>query len=143
MVFSYSGDAPTDKDRVRLLIADTRQEDADGNSIYVFEDEELEIFLAQTGDRIFGAAALAIRSRIADLARSATVKIGGQGLGVTMSFDEAMGRLEKLAASYEERERGDYASSVLDWRDDDVETLAAMRQDVLLDGTTGEDYDFA
>lgn len=143
MVFSYSGDAPTAKDKVRLLIADTREKDSDDNLIYVFEDEELETLLAETGNEIYGAAALAIRSRVADLARTATIKIGGQGLGVTMTFDEATKRLMALADKYEEREADNQAASVLDWRDQDVEELQQMRRDVMLDSSTGEDYDFA
>ena len=142
MAFSYSGDNPTEVHKIRLLIGDTREKDGSGNLIYIFEDEELDLLLTETGGNVYGAASLAIRSRLAEMARTATVRVGGSGLGATISFDEASKRLEKLADKYEERERDSAAVEIVDWRDSDIEDLAQLRSDVVLDGSTGSGFEF-
>lgn len=142
MSFSYSGDAPTDVHKIRLLTGDTREKDSAGATIYVLEDEEIDTLLGQVGSSIFAAAALAIRSRLAELARAATVRVGGSGLGATLSFDDAYQRLEKLAEHYESREAEAVVSEVDDWSDSDVEYLETLRNDVLLDRESAESAEF-
>ncbi|RLC65541.1 MAG: hypothetical protein DRI01_00580 [Chloroflexi bacterium] len=53
MSFTYDPSTDTDRNRLRNLLADT------DSSNYLFTDEELDLFLAQSGNDVFWAASFA------------------------------------------------------------------------------------
>lgn len=134
MVFSYSTDEPTTVHKVRLVLSDSNEKDAKGNTVYIFHDEELQFFLDQNRDNIWGAAADAIMARIADLARVFTYKFGRAGAGaVEVSVADARASLMALAKGYRERANSEQATEIHDWSLQDLEDLEV--------GILGRTYD--
>ena len=67
MAFTYSSDATSSRDRLRLQLADTTS----GSGNYVFEDGELDAFLSRADSDINLAAAMACRSLAVNHAKRA------------------------------------------------------------------------
>lgn len=115
MVFSYSDDAPTEVHKVRLLISDTVQKDADDRQLYVFEDEEIGTLLDMVGQSLYAAAAQALRSRMIDLAKAYSYKLGRQQGGLEVSTKDSMAALEGMAAIYDQRAADSADTQYIDW----------------------------
>lgn len=116
----------TDRTDCRLLIADT---DAANE---LFSDAEIDTFLA-LGTSVYGAAALALRSRISDLARTFETRIGGGAATVAISTKEAALRLEVLADKYERLDRESFPAEVVSWADPDLDELKTINRDYRYD----------
>ena len=71
MAFSYTAGSTAERDRVRLEIGDT------DSSRVLFEDAELDDFLAQEGDSILGSAARACETLAVRFARDFTFSADG------------------------------------------------------------------
>jgi hypothetical protein len=127
VVFSYSGDAPSAVHKVRLMIADTRERDAAGAEVYIFDDEELQTLLDLHSGNLYAAAAAALRARMADLARAYSITAGSKASGgISVSADTPLQALEKLADRYEQRAAQADGPELLDWSAQDLNDLEAM-----------------
>ena len=123
MAFSYSDDAPTEVHKVRLLITDTVEKDADGRILYVFEDEEIGTVLDLVSQSLFGAAAQCLRMRMADMAKAYTYKLGRQQGGVEVSTKDSVAALEKLIAMYESKAADGQDFAYVDWSMQELDDL--------------------
>lgn len=99
MSFSYSPGAPSSRDYLRLIIGDTSA------TLYVFEDEELDMYLSlpTVGGEVQLAAAQAIRTLAVNQAKQALYySINGLTMDrrrVAPTLLEAAAQLEKTAIS--------------------------------------------
>jgi hypothetical protein len=96
MAFTYTAGSTSERDRVRLEIGDT-----DGTRV-LFEDAELDDFLAQEGDDVMGSAARACEVLAVRFARDYTFSADGS------SFQKGTlsQTYEKLAKRLRARARG-------------------------------------
>ena len=75
MAWTYAPICVTDKDRVRLLISDTDEDNP------LFEDEEIDLFLAMSTQSVARAAGMAARTLGAKFSKSATKQVGDLRIG--------------------------------------------------------------
>ena len=96
MAFSYTAGSTADRDRVRLEIGDTDQDRI------LFEDAELDDFLAQEGEDVMGSSARACEVLAVRFARDYTFSADGS------SFQKGTlsQTYEKLAKRLRARARG-------------------------------------
>lgn len=116
----------TDRTDCRLLIADT------DSSNELFSDGEIDTFLT-LGVSVYGAAALALRSRISDLSRTFETRIGGGAATVAISTKDAALRLEVLADKYEMLDRDNFAAEIVSWADPDLDEVKTLNRDYRYD----------
>ena len=114
MAFSYSDDAPTEVHKVRLLISDTVEKDGD-RTLYVYEDEEIGTILDMVGQSVFGAAAQCLRTRMVDLSKAYTYKLGRAQGGLEVSTKDSVAALMKLAEMYESKAADSTDTEYVDW----------------------------
>lgn len=126
VAFTYSTDNPTDVHRLRLLIADTTEKDSAGVRLYVYEDEELQTMLDLNAGVLLATAAMALRTRIADLAQTYTVQANARGSGVTISSKDSVAALQALADKYDERAAQSAPAELHDWSAADLNDLEAL-----------------
>ena len=94
MAFSYTAGSTDERDRVRLEIADTDEERA------LFQDAELDDFLTQEGNSIYGASARACETLAVRFARDFTFSADGASFqkgNVTQMFMNQAKRLRRQA----------------------------------------------
>lgn len=94
MAFTYSSDCTTDRDRTRLLVADTVD---DG---HLFEDGEVDAALDMR-ESPFGAAAMLIRSAAVNKARRAVML---RSMDVDLDDTKALQFLLKVADRLDEQD---------------------------------------
>ena len=95
MAFSYTAGSTADRDRVRLEIADTDEERV------LFQDAELDDFLAQEGNSVYGASARACETLAVRFARDFTFTADGASFqkgSVTQMFMAQAKRLRRRAS---------------------------------------------
>jgi len=97
MAFTY--DSTTSRGRVRLLVGDT---DTAVAANQIFEDAEIDAFLALADSDVWGAAAAACRSIAASASRSA---IAWRELHTSVDKKDVPKMFLELAAKYEARSR--------------------------------------
>ena len=96
MAFSYTAGSTADRDRVRLEIGDT---DSDRP---LFEDAEIDDFLAQEGNSILGSAARACETLAVRFAREFTFSADGASFqkgSLTQMYSQQAKRLRRQARS--------------------------------------------
>ena len=94
MAFSYTAGSTADRDRVRLEIGDT-----DSDRV-LFQDAELDDFLAQEGDNIIGASARACETLAVKFARDFTFSADGASFQkgqITVHYEKLGRRLRNRA----------------------------------------------
>lgn len=94
MAFTYTAGSTAERDRVRLEIGDT---DADRA---LFQDAELDDFLAQEGDDIYGSAARACETLAVRFAREFTFSADGSSFqkgNITQMYMNQAKRLRRRA----------------------------------------------
>jgi len=94
MAFSYTAGSTADRDRVRLEIGDTDEDRI------LFQDAELDDFLAQEGNSILGASARACETLAVRFARDFTFSADGASFqkgSVTQMFTAQAKRLRRQA----------------------------------------------
>jgi hypothetical protein len=94
MAFSYTAGSTADRDRVRLEIGDTDSERV------MFQDAELDDFLAQEGNSILGASARACETLAVKFARDFSFTADGASFqkgNVTQMFMNQAKRLRRQA----------------------------------------------
>jgi hypothetical protein len=94
MAFSYTAGSTAERDRVRLEIGDT-----DSDRV-LFQDAELDDFLAQEGESIMGAAAKACETLAVKFARDYTFSADGgsfQKGNITVMYQKLARRLRNRA----------------------------------------------
>jgi hypothetical protein len=94
MAFSYTAGSTSDRDRIRLEIGDTDSDRA------LYEDAELDDFLAQEGDSVMGASARACEVLAIRFARDYSFSADGgsfQKNQVTMMYQKLARRLRNRA----------------------------------------------
>lgn len=113
MPFSY--DVTTAAGKVRLLAVDNR---SDG---YIFEDDEIDVFLELQSDSVYRAAALALETIAADqalcLKRITSLDLSTDGPATAKALREQAAALREQAKEAEAREDGgafDIAEMVVD-----------------------------
>lgn len=106
---SFTYDPATSRGRVRLLCRDTVA------ATYLFEDEEVDAFLALTGSEVLPAAALALRTVAANEVlvqkRIRLLDLQTDGPAEARELRELA---DKLEAGYEDAGGFDWAEMVLD-----------------------------
>ena len=94
MAFSYTAGSTADRDRVRLEIGDTDEDRI------LFQDAELDDFLAQEGNSILGAAARACETLATRFARDFTFTADGASFqkgNITQMYMNQAKRLRRQA----------------------------------------------
>ena len=94
MAFSYTAGSSADRDRVRLEIGDTDSDRA------LFQDAELDDFLSQEGNSIYGASARACETLAVKFARDFTFSADGASFqkgSVTQMYMAQAKRLRRRA----------------------------------------------
>ena len=94
MAFSYTAGSTADRDRVRLEIGDTDE------ARILFQDAELDDFLAQEGNSLLGASARACETLAVKFARDFTFSADGASFqkgSVTQMFMAQAKRLRRQA----------------------------------------------
>jgi len=94
MAFSYTAGSTADRDRVRLEIGDTDE------ARILFQDAELDDFLAQEGNSLLGASARACETLAVRFARDFTFSADGASFqkgSVTQMFMAQAKRLRRQA----------------------------------------------
>ena len=94
MAFSYTAGSTADRDRVRLEIGDTDE------GRILFQDAELDDFLAQEGNSLLGASARACETLAVKFARDFTFSADGASFqkgSVTQMFMAQAKRLRRQA----------------------------------------------
>ena len=94
MAFSYTAGSTADRDRVRLEIGDTDEDRI------LFQDAELDDFLAQEGNSLLGASARACETLAVKFARDFTFSADGASFqkgSVTQMFMAQAKRLRRQA----------------------------------------------
>ena len=95
MAFSYTAGSTAERDRVRLEIADTDEDRI------LFQDAELDDFLTQEGNSIYGASARACETLAVRFARDFTFSADGASFqkgSVTQMFMAQAKRLRRRAS---------------------------------------------
>ena len=116
MVFTYN--VATDRGKVRLLCTDT---DVATPAAQIFQDDEIDTFLALMGNSILRSAALALETiasqEVLLMKRIRLLDLQTDGPAEAMALLEAAKLLKEQAAQEEEKEEGgtfDYAEMVVD-----------------------------
>ena len=94
MAFSYTAGSTADRDRVRLEIGDTDEDRI------LFQDAELDDFLAQEGNSILGSAARACETLATRFARDFTFTADGASFqkgNITQMYMNQAKRLRRQA----------------------------------------------